>query len=52
MRIVESLNEKFLEDHIDSSSSQSSESLSTQSSVDPIILPIMQERIITIPVQG
>ena len=51
-RIVESLNAKFLEDHIDSSSSQSSESLSTQSSVDPIILPIMQERIITIPVQG
>ena len=51
-RIVESLNAKFLEDHIDSSSSQSSESLSTQSSVDPIILPIMQERIITIPMQG
>ena len=51
-RIVESLNAKFLEDHIDSSSSQSSESLSTQSSVDPIILPIMQERIITILVQG
>ena len=51
-RIVESLNEKFLEDHIDSSSSQSSESLSTQSSVDPIILPIMQERITTIPMQG
>ena len=51
-RIVESLNAKFLEDHIDSSSSQASESLSTQSSVDPIILPIMQERIITIPVQG
>ena len=51
-RIVESLNAKFLEDHIDSSSSQSSESLSTQSSVDPIILPIMQERITTIPVQG
>ena len=50
--IVESLNAKFLEDHIDSSSSQSSESLSTQSSVDPIILPIMQERITTIPVQG
>ena len=48
-RIVESLNAKFLEDHIDSSSSQASESLS---SVDPIILPIMQERIITIPVQG
>ena len=51
-RIVESLNAKFLEDHIDSSSSQASESLSTQSSVDPIIFPIMQERIITIPVQG
>ena len=51
-RIVESLNAKFLEDHIDSSSFQSSESLSTQSSVDPIILPIMQERITTIPVQG
>ena len=51
-RIVESLNAKFLEDHIDSSSSQSSESLSAQSSVDPIILPIMQERIITIPVHG
>ena len=34
-RIVESLNVKFLEDHIDSSSSQSSESLSTQSFVDP-----------------
>ena len=51
-RIVESLNAKFLEDHIDSSSSQASESLSTQSSVDPIILPVMQERIITIPVQG
>ena len=46
------MNAKFLEDHIDSSSSQASESLSTQSSVDPIILPIMQERIITIPVQG
>ena len=51
-RIVESLNAKFLEDHIDSSSSQESESLSPQSSVDQIILPIMQERIITIPVQG
>ena len=51
-RIVESLNAKFLEDHIDSSSSQSSESLSTQSSIDSIIFPIMQERIITIPVQG
>ena len=51
-RIVESLNAKFLKDHIDSSSSQSSESLSTQSSVDPIILPIMQERITTILVQG
>ena len=51
-RIVESLNAKFLKDHIDSSSSQSSESLSTQSSVNLIILPIMQERIIPIPVQG
>ena len=51
-RIVESLNAKFLEDHIDSSSSQSSESLSTQSSIEPIIFPIMQERITTIPVQG
>ena len=29
-----------------------SESLSTQSFVDPIILPVMQERITTIPVQG
>ena len=52
MRIVESLNAKFLDDHIDSSSSQSSESLSTQSSVDPIILPIMKERITSIQVQG
>ena len=51
-RIVESLNAKFLEDHIDSSISHASESLSTQSSVDPIILPIMQESIITITVQG
>ena len=52
MRIVESLNAKFLDDHIDSSSSQSSESLSTQYSVDPIILPIMKERITSIQVQG
>ena len=51
-RIVESLNAKFLEDHIDSSSSQSSKSLSTQSFIDLIIFPIMQERITTIPVQG
>ena len=51
-RIVESLNAKFLEDHIDSSSSHASESLSPQYSVDQIILPIMQERIITISVQG
>ena len=45
MRIVESLNAKFLEDHIDSSSSHSSESLPIQSFADSIILPIMQERI-------
>ena len=51
-RIVESLNAKFLKDHIDSSSSQSSKSLSTQSFIDLIIFPIIQERIITIPVQG
>ena len=51
-RIVESLNAKFLEDHINSSRSQSSESLSTQSFFDPIILPIMKERITTIPMQG